>query len=70
MTERNWRVDATSNFNDETYCETTLNLPPLTEMEAGAICVILNGATPENSRTYYKSRRKDAKLWRGMEELI
>lgn len=70
MSDRNWRVDATSNFNDETYCEKTLDLPPLREMEADKICEILNQAVGGNDPTYYTPRPKDAGLWRGMEDLV
>ena len=65
----NWRVDATSNFADETYCEKTI-IGYVTQSQAERIAEILNEGVGGNDRTYYQAREQEARLWRGMEELI
>lgn len=64
-----WRVDATSNFGDETYAEKTV-ISWLTESQAERIADIMNETGGDMSRTYYRARKHDARLWRGMEEFI
>lgn len=67
--ERAWRVDATSNFNDESYAE-SVKINWVTEMQAEAIAEILNRGEGDQSLTFYSPRPHGSKLWRGMEELI
>jgi len=64
-----WRVDATSNFNDETFAEKTI-IGNITQSQAERISAILNEGVGGNDRTYYQARDQEARLWRGMEELI
>lgn len=64
-----YKVIATSNFNDETFCESQTIGPCLTESQAKRIAAILNEGDP-NSRTYYRAAEKDRKLWRGMADLV
>ncbi len=67
---RDFKVIATSNFNDETYCEKQIVGPYLTEDQATRIANILNEDCGDYSRTYYRAAPKDRVLWRGMEELV
>lgn len=64
-----YRVDATSNFNDETYAEKTV-VSHISESQAERITEILNENCGDHSRTYYSVRGANDRLWRGMEELI
>lgn len=63
----NYRVDATSNFDEETFVEYT-KIDWLTEDEANQICDILNKRPV--SDTYYNVRERTARLHRGMEDLV
>ena len=64
-----WRVDATSNFNDESFAEKTI-ISHINQDQAERIAAILNEGVGDNNRTYYMARDQDARLWRGMEEFI
>ena len=66
---RDYRVDATSNFNNEAFAEKTV-LDLLTKDQAEGIAQILNGGLGEGSSVYYQSRHKSERLWRGVEEFI
>jgi hypothetical protein len=64
-----WRVDATSNFNDETFAEKTI-IGHITKSQAERIAAILNEGVDSNDRTYYQARDQESRLCRGMEEFI
>ena len=49
----NKRIAITSNYDDEMYTETFLQVPVMTEHLAKGICRKLNNIHP-NSRDYYK----------------
>lgn len=66
--ERAWRIDATSNYNDETYAE-SVKLTWLTRDQAERIADIMNEGI-NDGRTFYQPRPHGNRLWRGMEELI
>lgn len=66
---RCWRVDATSNFALETYAERTVVPAILTKSQAERIVLIMNEGNLRDP-VYYRARRNDEKLWRGMEELV
>lgn len=67
---RDHKVIATSNFNDETFCEREIIGPWLTEDQADRIAAILNEGADDYTREFYRAAHKDRKLWRGMEELV
>lgn len=69
MIGRNYRVDCTSNFNDETYAEEQV-IGYLTQSQAERIAAILNENVTEASPTYYQARPMDSPLWRGMAEFV
>ena len=63
-----YRVDATSNYNHESYAERT-KLSWLTKSQAEKIAAILNEGVGEGP-TFYQARKHGTKLWRGMEEFV
>lgn len=67
---RDFKVIATSNFNDETFCEKEMIGPWLTEDQATRIADILNEGCCDHTRTYYLAAPKDRVLWRGLEDLV
>lgn len=67
--DRNWRIDATSNFNDESYAESTLE-SGLTQEEAKKRCDFLNSTIDPDGRTFYQIRHRDAPLWGGISEFV
>lgn len=69
MSAYDYRIDATSNYGNESYCEKTV-LEHLTSDQATRIADILNDSVGEGSDTYYQPRHNSKSLWRGMEEFI
>lgn len=69
MSAHDYRIDGTSNYGNQTYCEDTV-LEHLTEDQATRIADILNESVGEVSQTYYQPRHNSARLWRGMEEYV
>ena len=65
-----YKVIASSNFGDESFAESEVVAPILTEMQADAICEILNAEVGVNSSAYYVPRRADYVLWGGMAEFV
>lgn len=63
-----YRIDATSNYNNESYAEMVM-LTFLTKSQAERIADIMNEGLAE-SVTFYAPRLHGSPLWRGMEELI
>lgn len=61
-----YRVDATSNYNQESYAEST-KLSWLTQSQAERIATILNEGEGDGP-TFYQARKHGTRLWRGMEE--
>ena len=62
------RIDATSNYNNETYCEKVM-LTYLTKSQAERIAAILNENVGDGP-TFYSVRKHGTRLWRGMEEMV
>lgn len=70
MAQKRYKVVATSNHGHDSYAEKEVVAPILTEMQADAICEILNQGADDLTRTYYAPKTDDYVLWRGMEEFV
>lgn len=66
--ERAYRVDSTSNYSDETYCEKVI-LTHLTRSQAERIADIMNEGH-STDLIFYQPRPHGHKLWQGMSELV
>lgn len=63
-----YRVDATSNYNNETFAEWVI-VSGLTKSQADRISDILNEG-PMDDPVWYEARAHGHRLWRGMEDLV
>lgn len=69
MPASDWRVVATDNQGRESVAE-KVRIDHLTESQARDFAERLNKDAGDHAYYYYEARHRDAKLWRGMEELV